>query len=65
MRYSTAGTSELKNAQPFVVDFERGSIAISHNGNLVNAHRLKSELEVQGSIFQSTMDTEVISYNFV
>ncbi len=60
VRYSTAGTSELKNAQPFVVDFENGSIAISHNGNLVNAHRLKRDLEVQGSIFQSTMDTEVI-----
>ncbi|MGZ8447959.1 MAG: amidophosphoribosyltransferase [Candidatus Deferrimicrobiaceae bacterium] len=60
VRYSTAGTSELKNAQPFVVDFERGSIAIAHNGNLVNAHRLKRDLEVEGSIFQSTMDTEVI-----
>ncbi|MDX1814992.1 MAG: class II glutamine amidotransferase, partial [Thermodesulfobacteriota bacterium] len=60
VRYSTTGTSELKNAQPFVVDFESGSIAISHNGNLVNAHRLKSGLEVEGSIFQSTMDTEVI-----
>ncbi|MGZ8459892.1 MAG: amidophosphoribosyltransferase [Candidatus Deferrimicrobiaceae bacterium] len=60
VRYSTTGTSELKNAQPFVVDFERGSIAIAHNGNLVNAHRLKRDLEVEGSIFQSTMDTEVI-----
>src|SRR3990170_1431325 len=60
VRYSTTGTSELKNAQPFVVDFESGSIAIAHNGNLVNAHRLKTDLEVEGSIFQSTMDTEVI-----
>jgi len=60
VRYSTTGTSELKNAQPFVVDFESGSIAIAHNGNLVNAQRLKNNLEVQGSIFQSTMDTEVI-----
>ena len=60
VRYSTTGTSELKNAQPLVVDFESGSIAIAHNGNLVNAHRLKSDLEVEGSIFQSTMDTEVI-----
>jgi amidophosphoribosyltransferase len=60
VRYSTTGTSELKNAQPFVVDFESGSIAIAHNGNLVNAHRLKKDLEVEGSIFQSTMDTEVI-----
>ncbi|MDA8121205.1 MAG: amidophosphoribosyltransferase [Deltaproteobacteria bacterium] len=60
VRYSTTGSSELKNAQPFVVDFESGSIAVSHNGNLVNAHLLKQELEVGGSIFQSTMDTEVI-----
>jgi len=60
VRYSTTGSSELKNAQPFVVDFENGSIAVSHNGNLVNAHLLKQELEVAGSIFQSTMDTEVI-----
>jgi amidophosphoribosyltransferase len=60
VRYSTTGSSELKNAQPFVVDFESGSIAVAHNGNLVNAHHLKRELEVNGSIFQSTMDTEVI-----
>jgi len=60
VRYSTTGSSELKNAQPFVVDFESGSIAVAHNGNLVNAHVLKQELEVSGSIFQSTMDTEVI-----
>ncbi|MEK6779682.1 MAG: amidophosphoribosyltransferase [Candidatus Deferrimicrobiota bacterium] len=60
VRYSTTGSSELKNAQPFVVDFESGSIAVAHNGNLVNAHVLKQELEVGGSIFQSTMDTEVI-----
>ncbi len=60
VRYSTTGSSELKNAQPFVVDFESGSIAVAHNGNLVNAQVLKKELEVGGSIFQSTMDTEVI-----
>jgi amidophosphoribosyltransferase len=60
VRYSTTGSSELKNAQPFVVDFESGSIAVAHNGNLVNTHVLKKELEVGGSIFQSTMDTEVI-----
>ena len=59
-RYSTTGSSELKNAQPVVVDFESGSIAVAHNGNLVNAHDIKRELEVSGSIFQSTMDTEVI-----
>ena len=60
VRYSTTGSSELKNAQPFVVDFERGSIAVAHNGNLVNAHTLRRSLDVEGSIFQSTMDTEVI-----
>src|SRR5512147_1933866 len=60
VRYSTTGSSELKNAQPLVVDFESGSIAVAHNGNLVNAHVLKQGLEVSGSIFQSTMDTEVI-----
>ena len=60
VRYSTTGSSELKNAQPFVVDFENGSIAVAHNGNLVNAQDLKRGLEVSGSIFQSTMDTEVI-----
>jgi amidophosphoribosyltransferase len=60
VRYSTTGSSELKNAQPFVVDFESGSIAVAHNGNLINAHTIKRELELKGSIFQSTMDTEVI-----
>ena len=60
VRYSTTGSSELKNSQPVVVDFESGSIAVAHNGNLVNAHEIKRELEVSGSIFQSTMDTEVI-----
>jgi amidophosphoribosyltransferase len=60
VRYSTTGSSELKNCQPFVVDFESGSIAVAHNGNLVNAQQLKRDLEEAGSIFQSTMDTEVI-----
>lgn len=60
VRYSTAGSSELKNCQPFVVDYARGGIAVAHNGNLVNAMTLRSEFEAHGSIFQSTMDTEVI-----
>lgn len=60
VRYSTTGSSELKNAQPIVVDLEGGSIALAHNGNLVNAHVLRKDLEDKGSIFQSTMDTEVI-----
>jgi amidophosphoribosyltransferase len=59
-RYSTTGQSHLKNAQPFVVEYSQGPIAISHNGNLVNGGLLREELEHSGSIFQSTTDTEVI-----
>jgi amidophosphoribosyltransferase len=59
-RYSTTGQSHLKNAQPFVVEYAHGPIAVSHNGNLVNAGVLREELEASGSIFQSTSDTEVI-----
>ena len=59
-RYSTTGQSFIKNAQPFVVEYADGPIAVSHNGNLVNAHSLRRELEATGSIFQSTSDTEVI-----
>jgi amidophosphoribosyltransferase len=60
VRYSTAGASLLRNAQPFVVGYRGGGLAIAHNGNLVNAHIIRRELEEQGSLFQSTMDTEVI-----
>jgi len=60
VRYSTAGTSDLKNAQPFTVHYVRGGLAVAHNGNLTNAHILRDELEAHGSIFQSTMDTEII-----
>jgi amidophosphoribosyltransferase len=60
VRYSTAGSSELKNAQPFVVDYAKGGLAVAHNGNLTNAFLIRSELESRGSIFQSNMDTEVI-----
>src|SRR5882724_2238906 len=59
-RYSTTGQSHLKNAQPFVVEYSQGPIAISHNGNLVNGALLREELEHSGSIFQSTTDTEVL-----
>jgi amidophosphoribosyltransferase len=59
-RYSTHGQSHVKNAQPFVVEYSQGPIAISHNGNLVNGALLREELEAAGSIFQSTSDTEVI-----
>jgi amidophosphoribosyltransferase len=60
IRYSTAGSSELRNAQPFVFEYAGGSLAIAHNGNLVNADELRAELEAQGSIFQTSSDTEVI-----
>jgi len=60
VRYSTAGSSELKNAQPFLVDYVKGGLAIAHNGNLTNAFLIKSDLESSGSIFQSNMDSEVI-----
>src|SRR5258706_5386561 len=60
VRYSTAGSSELRNAQPFVFEYAGGAISIAHNGNLVNATELRAELEAQGSIFQTSSDTEVI-----
>ncbi len=59
-RYSTTGTSTIKNAQPFLVDCVRGQIAIAHNGNLINADLLRDELERKGSIFQTTADSEII-----
>jgi len=60
VRYSTAGKSNLVNAQPFRIDSCKGEIAIAHNGNLVNADALRRDLESQGSIFRSSSDTEVI-----
>jgi amidophosphoribosyltransferase len=60
VRYSTTGSSVIKNVQPIMVDYSRGSIAVAHNGNLVNAQIIKDELEAYGSIFQTTMDTEII-----
>ena len=59
-RYSTTGDSISVNIQPILVNFAMGGLAIAHNGNLVNAGILKAELEAYGSIFQSTMDSEVI-----
>src|SRR5216117_1250474 len=61
-RYSTTGSSTLKNAQPFVVDCYRGQIAVAHNGNLINAAVLRDELERKGSIFQTTADSEIIPH---
>ncbi len=60
VRYSTAGESKLSNAQPILIDCAHGQIAICHNGNLVNAGELRDELSSQGSIFQSSSDTEVV-----
>jgi amidophosphoribosyltransferase len=59
-RYSTAGDSALLNAQPIMVDCNKGQMAVAHNGNLVNASELRSKLEREGSIFQTSSDTEVI-----
>lgn len=62
VRYSTAGSSDIKNAQPFVVGYSKGPLALAHNGNLTNAKIIRDELENYGSIFQSTIDTEVIAH---
>lgn len=59
-RYSTAGDSALLNAQPIMVQSNKGAIAIAHNGNLVNAQTIRAKLEGQGSIFQTNSDTEVL-----
>src|SRR4051812_12430700 len=60
VRYSTAGESQLLNAQPILIDCAHGQIAVCHNGNIVNAREIKDDLVRQGSIFQSSSDTEVI-----
>src|SRR5271168_5405556 len=59
-RYSTAGDSALLNAQPIMVQSNKGLMALAHNGNLVNALEIRSTLEAQGSIFQTNSDTEVM-----
>jgi amidophosphoribosyltransferase len=61
-RYSTAGDSALLNAQPIMVQSNKGAIALAHNGNLVNALAIRQKLEAQGSIFQTNSDTEVIMH---
>jgi amidophosphoribosyltransferase len=65
VRYSTTGSSILSNAQPFRVRHRNKSYAVAHNGNIVNAHILKNELEQAGSIFQTTMDSEIFLHLFV
>ena len=59
-RYSTAGDTDLKNAQPITVSCQKGQVALAHNGNLSNASSLRKELENRGDIFQTTSDSEVI-----
>lgn len=61
-RYATTGTRNAANAQPLVVRHVKGSMALAHNGNLTNAARLRRDYELQGAIFHSTSDTEVIAY---
>lgn len=60
VRYSTTGGTTIRNVQPIVVDYAKGSVAVAHNGNLVNSRQLREELERDGAIFTSTMDTEII-----
>ncbi|KAL6553333.1 Amidophosphoribosyltransferase, chloroplastic [Orobanche gracilis] len=60
VRYSTAGQSMLKNVQPFVAGYRFGSVGVAHNGNLVNYRRLRAQLEENGSIFNTSSDTEVV-----
>ncbi|UFJ41008.1 amidophosphoribosyltransferase [Brevibacillus humidisoli] len=61
-RYTTAGSSKIENAQPLFFRYAQGSMAVAHNGNLVNASKLRKQLEQQGSIFQTSSDTEVIAH---
>lgn len=63
VRYSTAGSSTRENAQPLVLNYVKGTLALAHNGNLVNAPELKRELAYDGAIFQTTIDSEVIAYH--
>lgn len=60
VRYSTTGSTIIENAQPFLVKYSDGYVAVAHNGNLVNTSKLRSRLEKDGSIFQSSMDSEII-----
>lgn len=62
VRYSTAGASTVENTQPLVLNYVKGTLALAHNGNIVNAVELKKELAYTGAIFQTTIDSEVIAY---
>lgn len=63
VRYSTAGASTRENAQPLVLNYVKGTLALAHNGNLINATELRKDLEYTGAIFQTTIDSEVIAYH--
>ncbi len=63
VRYSTAGSSVRENAQPLVLNYIKGTLALAHNGNLINTPQLRRELELDGAIFQTTIDSEVIAYH--
>ena len=63
VRYSTAGASTRENAQPLVLNYVKGTLALAHNGNLINAVKLRHDLEYTGAIFQTTIDSEVIAYH--
>ena len=63
VRYSTAGASTIENAQPLVLNYVKGTLALAHNGNLINAKELRHDLEYTGAIFQTTIDSEVIAYH--
>ena len=62
VRYSTAGATRVENAMPLVINYVKGTLAIAHNGNLVNAIELREELSRTGAIFRTTIDSEVIAY---
>ncbi len=62
VRYATAGGGGYENVQPLLFHFQEDSMALAHNGNLINATQLKTQLEAQGSIFQTTSDTEVVAH---
>lgn len=63
VRYSTAGSSTRENAQPLVINYVKGILALAHNGNLINAPELREELSYTGAIFQTTIDSEVVAYH--
>jgi len=65
VRYSTTGSSILRNAQPFLINHHKFSVSIAHNGNLVNAAKLRRRMEKNGAIFQSTMDSEIVLHLLV